>query len=213
MTLQSMKYKAFAMLAAMGAACAGCHSDSPCPPGGEEPGATPDPELLTLCLNVSFDGQESGTRAENDPDRYDDPVSDFETISTLRVIIVRDLKKVSGETGDTLKGIVEANRLVRTNALGRPLHDNLEFKVIANEYKRIYLIANEQYLGAPSESLTAPQKYDSASKYLSSFQGGNPGKEAGPIDLSSLSEWTVSVPGLTPEMKEIKGYDGGLFSP
>ena len=84
----------------MGAVCAGCHSDAPCTPGGEEPEVpVPDPEKVTLCLNVSFDGQTGQTRAENDPDRYDDPSGDFEKISTLRVIIVRNFKEEAVPNG------------------------------------------------------------------------------------------------------------------
>ncbi len=216
MILQSIKYKTFSLLTILGMACTGCYSDAPSLPGGEEPDApASDPDMVTLCLNISFDSQNGKTRADNEPDRYDDPSGDFEKLSTLRVIIVRNYKEEPAEDGYGVfqTGIVEDNRMVLTSDLGRPLYDNLEFKVIANEYKRIYLIANEQYLTAPDASLTAPQTYDTATKYLESFKGGDAGKEAGPIDLSSLSQWTVSVPDLTSSLNQITGYAGGLFSP
>ncbi|MDE7350221.1 MAG: hypothetical protein K2N25_04080, partial [Muribaculaceae bacterium] len=215
MLIQSIRNKAVSLLAALGVVCAGCHSDAPCPPGSEPEVPVPDPDKVTLCLNVSFDGLQGQTRAGNDPDRYDDPSGDFEKISTLRVIIVRNYTEKATEdgTGVFKTGIIEDNRLVVTNDLGRPLYDNLEFKVIANEYKRIYLIANEQYLTAPAASLTAPNTYETATKYLDSFKGGEVGEKNGPVDLSSLSEWTVSVPGLTSSMTQIVGNVNGLFSP
>lgn len=215
MMLKSIRYKALSLLAVLGVACAGCHSDTPCPPGVVEPDVpVPDPDKVTLCLNVSFEGQDGQTRADNDPDRYDDPSGDFEKISTLRVIIVRNYTEQPAENGGVFQtGIVEDNRMVVTNDQGRPIYDNLEFKVIANEYKRIYLIANEKYLTAPDASLTVPETYDSASKFLDSFKGGEAGEKAGPVDLSSLTEWTVSVPGLTSSMSQIVGYGNGLFSP
>lgn len=199
MTIQTIRYQAFSLLAMAVLACAGCHSDAPVSPDVEGPEApVPDQDKLTLCLNVSFDGP-SATRAENDPNRYDDPSGDFEKISTLRVIIVRNLSE------DGKSGIIEANRLVMTNDAGHPLYDDLEFKVIANEQKRIYLVANEDFL-------TAPAEFGSPRNFLDSFKVSSPSNEKD-TDLSPLSDWTVSVPGLTSATTEIKGYGAGLFSP
>ncbi|MDE6480162.1 MAG: hypothetical protein K2L45_07805 [Muribaculaceae bacterium] len=189
MTFQTIRYKAFSLLALMGAVCAGCHSDAPCTPGGEEPDVpVPDPEKVTLCLNVSFDGQEGQTRAENDPDGYEDPSGDFEKISTLRVIIVRNYKEEPAANGGVFQtGIVEANRLVATNDQGHPIYDDLEFKVIANEKKRIYLVANEQYLTPPANFTTSINP--TASKFLDTYS-----VDKVSTDLSSLTNWTVSLP-------------------
>lgn len=202
MTFQSIKYKALTLLAAVTLVFTGCHSDSPCPPGTEEPETpVPEPDKVTLCLNVSFDGQDNLTRA-NDPNYYDDPTGTFEKISTIRVIIVRNLIESATET----TGIVEANRLVRTNDAGHPISDNFEFKVIANEEKRIYLVANEEFI-------TAPVGFESATKFLDTFKVAGKNDDQKSADLLPLSEWTVSVPGLTSSMTEIKGYGNGLFSP
>lgn len=201
MIFKSVKYKTFALLALLALGCAGCHhSDDPCPPGGEEPDAL-DPDQVMLCLNVSFDDQDSQTRAGNDPDDYVGPEGDFEKISTLRVIILRDV------SGDGTSGIVEANRLVMTNDEGRPLYDNLEFKVIANEKKRIYLIANEEYIQ------TAPTGFKDAKTFLDSFKAKNNKGEAEIVtDLTALTDWTVNVPGLTESTTHILDYGGGLFA-
>ncbi|MDE7347140.1 MAG: hypothetical protein K2N48_10445 [Muribaculaceae bacterium] len=179
----------------------GCrHSDDPLPPAVEDP-ETIDPDKLMLCLNVTFDGQDGSTRAD-EPDRYEDPSGDFEKISTLRVIIVRNM------SADGKYGIVEANRLVMTNDAGHPINDNLEFKVIANEQKRIYIVANEDYL-------TAPEGFEgSPANFLDSFRARNSKDDSEVFsDLTALTDWTVSVPGLTPAMTQINGYAGGLFSP
>ena len=187
MTFQSIRYTVFSLLALLGMVCVGCHSDVPCPPEPEKPETpVPDPDKVTLCLNVSFDGQ-NGTRADNEPDGYQDPSGDFEKVSTLRVIIVRNFKEEAAENGGVFQtGIVEANRLVMTNDQGHPLYDNLEFKVIANEYKRIYLVANERYLTPPSNFTTSINP--TATKFLESF---NEGEET---DFSKLTNWTVSLP-------------------
>lgn len=205
MIFNSVKYKISTLLAVLALGCAGCHnSDAPLPPGVEEPDA-PDPDKLMLCLNVSFDGQYGATRADNDPDGYQDPSGDFEKISTLRVIILRDVSK-DPETG-VESGIVEANRLVMTNDAGRPMYDDLQFKVIANEWKRIYLIANEEYL--PS----SPQANTTATQFLDSFKTPRQGATGVVTDLTELTNWTVSVPNLTPSTTQIIGYPNGLFSP
>lgn len=189
------------LLAGAAMVCGGCHSDAPLPPfEGEGHGSeTPDPEKLTLCLNVTVDEKQSGSRADNAPDGYEVPSGDFEKISTLRVIIIRNL------SDDKTKGVVEANRLVTTNDQGKPIYDDLEFKVIANEEKRIFLIANEAYL-------TAPTGFNNPSKFLDTFTVRNT-REENTVDLSALTDWTVSVPGLTETTTEIKGYSNGLFSP
>ena len=198
MLIQSIRKKILTLVSLMAILGAvGCHhSDDPCPP--EEP--QPDPEHMTLCLNVTFDGQDDATRADNGPDGYESPVGDFEKISTLRVIIFRALN-FDETTGMATSGIVEANRLVATTDAGYPKGDNLEFKVIANEKKRIYLIANEEYLSVPSDFTTSINP--TVMKYLESYKVG---KE---VSFSSLTNWTVSLPNLTSTTTEVTR---GLFS-
>lgn len=147
--------------------------------------AVPDPDMVNLCLDVSVAGQTRTTRAGNNPDRYDEqPSGDFEKIGTLRVIIFRDVTK--DETTGVETGVVEANRLVMTNDAGQPMYDNLEFKVIANEMKRIYLIANESSLQSPIEG-------KSATEYL---QDEIDVKKA--VNISEqLTNWTITMPGDT----------------
>ena len=167
-----------------------------------------------MCLNLTFDGQGSSTRVGNKPDDYLPASGDIETINTVRVIIVRQYTENEEGNGTISRtGFIEANRLVRTNDLGQPLYDNLEFKVVANEKKRVYLIANEQYLEAPAASLTNNIAYSTASNYLDSFKAVDPKKvtDADRVDLSSLSEWTVSIPGITAATTEVNGYSNDLF--
>lgn len=193
MIFKSVKYKTLTLLSILALGCAGCHhSDDPCPLEPEAPDA-PDPDKLTLCLNITFEGQESETRADlGDKDDYEEGSGDFESISTLRVIIVRDSvsKDEDGNpTGEVVKRAVEANRLVATSPQGYPLYDNLQFKVIADEDKRIYLIANERSLTPP------PGEWETASEFLDSYKVGNNFE----LDYSksALTTWTVSLPFTT----------------
>ncbi len=207
--LRAIRNKALALLGILALAGAvGCHhSDDPIPPGIEEPEA-PDPDKLTLCLNVAFDGQDGTTRADNVPDGYQDPSGYFEKIKTLRVIILRDV------SADGTSGIVEANRLVITNDEGRPMYDDLEFKVIANEWKRIYLIANEEYVTPPTDFVNTETTKSPIRAFLDSFRARNSKDEAEIVtDLTTLTNWTVSVPGLTSATTQITGYSNGLFAP
>lgn len=185
---------------------------SNCPePVPEAPFIPDSPDMLTLCLNVSFDLQENGTRA-NDPNGnppYEGPTGSRETISTLRVIIIRDsvAEDANGNpTSTVVKREVEGNRLVATSPLGYPLYDNLNFKVVANENKRIYLIANES-------SLTPPDGYQSSTSFLDGFKV----KSAFSSDSeASLTDWTVSLSDIKEveiEGKKIDVTDNGIFPP
>ena len=204
MMLKLIRYCILALLTGVAVLFAGCHSDAPVAPDAEGPDMSgPDPAKVTLCLNVSIDGQENTTRADlTDQDGYENASGNFEKIKTLRVIIVRDLPD------DKTWGVIEANRLVSTHDNGNPINDNLEFRVRANESKRIYLVANERYLTYISD------KYNTASEFLSSFKvdKDNPSK----VDLTPLEEWTVSLRDVT-EIS-IDGVDKeatteGLFAP
>lgn len=183
-----------------------------CSSGGKDPDIEvpdePRPDEVTLCLNVSFNG-ETSTRADNDPDRYDPASGDYEKISTLRVIIVHDIKKndVSGAT----TALVEGNRLVATNDQGNPLYDNLEFKVRANDDKRIYLIANEKFLTPPSSTSTS--SYPTATRFLDSFEVTTDPKLPKEVNLDALSAWTISIPSISASTTNVDPYATGMFSP
>lgn len=72
----------------------------------------------------------------NDDGDFEEPVSQFEGLHTLRVVIVRN----SGSRA----GIIECNRMVVLDAEnGAILGDNLLFKVDGGEEKKIYLLGNE----------------------------------------------------------------------
>ena len=190
--IKIMRYTTLVVSLVLAAVCTGCHhSDDPCAPVAPAPD-TPDPELLTLCLDIAFDGQTSAaTRADKgDSDGYEGAEWDFEKIRSLRVIIVRKEK-----------GLIEANRLVSTSAQGIPMYDNLEFKVVGNEEKRIYLIANESSLSAPVGM------QGTASSFLDSFKVG----EGFGYDLgdSPLDNWTVAIPDPAPDTEYVTE---GLFS-
>ena len=194
MILRSIIRKSLYLLAVTGAVCVcGCgHSNDPCPPGDKP--VLSDPTMVNLCLQVSFDGQGADTRAGNDPDGYEEPNGPFEKISTLRVIIIRNIEEKNefgNPTGTIVKKEVEANRLVATNDAGYPKHDDLEFEVVADETKLIYLIANETSLKAP-ENLLAQDGKLTASAFLSNYYqvGSEP-------DLDQLKNWTVSVPNVS----------------
>ncbi|MDE7419881.1 MAG: hypothetical protein K2N35_06705 [Muribaculaceae bacterium] len=208
MIFPKIKYYTFALIVGMVMVCGGCRlQEDPCPP--EEPAVaaeTSSQNMVNLCLNVSFDGQQASTRADkNDDDGYEVPKEDFEQISTLRVIIVH-AEVETDEKGDTIKvdghprligTKVEANRMVNTTVNGYPDYDNLEFEVSANDYKKIFLIANES-------SLQAPEGYNSASQFLKSYEVDSN------ADLNMLRNWTVSIPGLNSIDKDVTQL--GLFS-
>ncbi len=187
--LKAIKNKILAIsgvVAMLGAV--GCNnSDAPNAP------VVPGPDLVNLCLDVAFDGQPNSTRAgDNDGDGYEQATGLPENVKTLRVIIIREVPLVNQE-GDTVKEngkpviekrVVEANRLVTTSEEGHPKYDNLEFQVVDNETKRIYLIANETSLTPP------PGQWSSAFEFLTSEQF-KVGMELANYD--ELTNWTVSI--------------------
>ncbi len=182
-----LRYTGLAAFIALTGALCGCSSQP-------DPALQKDPDSLILRLSINTGKSVDQTRADKgQPDRYDDPVGDFEKIQEMRIIIIHDLNDAK------TSGIVEANRQVATSDEGYPLNDNLEFKVVANENKRIYLIANEDYLTAP-EGFTDPNPYNPqplSTKFLDSFEVGNE------VDLTSLTNWEVSLPGITDDTKTV----------
>lgn len=188
MIIKDIRHTAFALLAVAALACTGCHSDAPAAPATEEPEQpAPDPDKLTLRLDVSFDVDGSKTRAEKDPDGYEPSKGSFEQISSLRVIIMREVEE-DGNGNST--GIVEANRMVATYDNGNPRYDDLEFEVIADEKKRIYLVANERTI----TSVPAGQDFETVSKFLDSFAAPKEGEVPTRVNLTVLANWTVSIP-------------------
>ena len=188
MIIKDIRHTAFALLAVAALACTGCHSDSPAAPAAEEPEQpAPDPDKLTLRLDVSFDVDGSKTRAEKDPDGYEPSKGSFEQISSLRVIIMREVEE---DSNGNATGIVEANRMVATYDNGNPRYDDLEFEVIADEKKRIYLVANERTI----TSVPAGQDFETVSKFLDSFAAPKEGEEPKRVNLTVLANWTVSIP-------------------
>lgn len=135
----------------------------------DNPGAAPDePELpvveaeeqyVNLDLRISVnDGLAPGSRAFNPDDdgTFEPTANDYEKVHTLRVVIVREAS-----------GIIEHNRMVtvRDNhdyiiQSGDIINDNLRFKVVADEYKNIYLFANESAVNWNKEK----DKFDFASQ-------------------------------------------------
>ncbi len=180
MILKSIRHTSLLLLASASLALTGCINDAglQCPPG--EP---------SVVLRLSVDtGMGGATRTDKgNPDRFDAPNGDFETVNTLRVIIVHNLNSAGTQ------GRVEANRFVRTNEQGAPMFDNLEFQVFSEERKRIFLIANEAFLTVP-EDLQAT--YKTATQFLDSFTEDKflSSDAAGAADLTALANWTVEIP-------------------
>ena len=129
MILHSLRHSALAALTLAALALAACSSEAPSPAPDETKGD------VTLRLKVALSGASS--RA-GEPDHYEPGTEGFESVGTLRVIILRP----DGKT-------VEANRMVRMDAQLMPVDDNLDFHVEANELKYVYLIANEAALPLP----------------------------------------------------------------
>lgn len=173
----SVRNIAFAALAASAVALGSCsESESALPAAGD----------ITMRLSVDT-GTAPGVSRAGEPDYFEGSSGDFEKVRTLRVIILR------GVTDGNHKGTVEANRLVATNEQGYPT-GNLEFKVRDNEYKRVYLIANEASIVSPLGKDTP------TTEFLDSFEEG---KE---LDTNVFADWTASAPGSNPNIS------GNLFS-
>lgn len=101
-----------------------CHQS-----GIDEPDA--DPLMVNLTLSVGVNGDVSATRAVDDNNYFEGPSTIYEKMNSLRIIIVRP------------SGVVEHNRLLKFDKNGVVIADNQLFKVIGNEAKKVYLIANE----------------------------------------------------------------------
>lgn len=174
--IRFMKYATSALLAVSAAMLGGCSAD---------PEPTTDGEvILRLLVETGF---EKASRAQ-DPNYFEGANGNFEKISSLRVIIVNGVA-----SGNPL-GEVEANRVVDTDEEGHPINDKMEFKVKSGR-KRIYLIANEASLPAPTirnEEGFEERPFETATQFLNSFRDGFD------FDARIFTQWTVELPGSQP---------------
>lgn len=181
MILHSLRHTAAAALTLAAMALAACSSeaDAPAAPSEETRGD------VTLRLKVSTADSAAPSRTDlGDQDGYEGPEGEFESVATLRVIILRP----DGQT-------VEANRMVRVDADLRPVDDNLEFSVESNELKYVYLIANESALPLPAGF----KNYPSTGEWLDTYVKG---KEYEDI-TSDLAEWEAGYDAITETKKSI----------
>lgn len=121
-----------------------------CP--GNEPGGVVDHSqyvYLNMSVGVDTPSADPKSRAEevNDSNYFEREAINYERMNTLRVIIVRgERDSVDIVYSPDSAGYIEHNRLFTLNDEGLVKYDNMLFRVHAGEKKRIYLIANEQYL-------------------------------------------------------------------
>jgi prepilin-type processing-associated H-X9-DG protein len=144
---------------------------------------------ITMRLTVDTGMASSASRADA-PDGFESPEGEFEKVTTLRVIILRGVPE--GQNG---VGTVEANKLVRTNPQGYP-YDNLEFKVMDNEIKRVYLIANEASIPHPAGASAG----ETTTAYLDRLEKGDE------FNTTAFADWAASAPGNNPDIS------GAIFS-
>lgn len=174
------RFTLLALMTLLVASLAGCSQEEP-----SQPDVKKDRVILRLAIDT---GLNPSSRAAA-PDYFEAPSGDFEKIYTLRVILVKDGKEI------------EANKLVRTTDTGRPIDDNLEFKVETGS-KSVYLIANEASLPVPADFAgTGSGKYTNITTFLD--DNYRIGRE---FSSTVLREWLVSLPGSNP------GATAGLYS-
>ena len=172
-----LRHTALAALALSALALGGCSGS-----GDEEPEQESN---MVLRLRVQLAGESSGSRAAGDPDNIvAGGNTPFEALSQMRVIILRP------------DHTVEGNRLVQTDGTGKPVNDNLEFTVRANQVKTIYVIANESALSLPAgvDASHYPTVTDWLNSYLPVII---PTDESPTFPMDVMSRWIVTVPGYT----------------
>lgn len=126
-------------------------SDAPDDPAAPEPGLgqeAPHDVMLDMSLRMLDSTGARGTRAGEiiyaDEDNYlEPPVSEYEKIKTLRVIILHGARTFFDPFVNDSTGYVEHNRLFYFEN-GVVQHDNMLFKVRSGEKKKIYFIVNEE---------------------------------------------------------------------
>ena len=118
-----------------------------------------------LRINMNDGGVPSSRAGEDDGEEYgygklegyEEPVDAYEKVRTLRVVIVRP------------DGTIAHNRMVTVSHLpadgmiqcGNIVNDNLQFKIVADETKKIYLFANEK---AVNDNKKDNEKFDFTSR-------------------------------------------------
>lgn len=103
----------------------GCVYDAPPQSDGGGKGS------VYLKLNITTLDTKEGSRATDDNNYFQQPAFIFETVKTMRVIIIRP------------NGEMEYNRMLELGSDGKPINDSERFQVLGGEKKRIYLIVNE----------------------------------------------------------------------
>lgn len=168
------RFTLLALMTLLIASLTGCSQDEP---------AQHDQKKDSVILRLAIDTGLNPSSRAGEPDYFEKPSGDFENIYTIRVIIVKDGK------------VVEANRLVKTTDTGRPIDDNLEFKVETGS-KSVYLIANEATLPVPDQFAAKdgrPAVYSNATAFLDDqYKVGN---EFSP---EVFQKWVVDLPGGNP---------------
>lgn len=186
-------------MAIVAMALAGCSSESPDNPGDGDEDARNQVELR---LDVSFGLQPQDSRTDlGDRDGYEGPQGEFEKVATLRVIIL-------GEDGKTLEG----NRMVRLDDALRPVGDNLNFRVAANEVKYVYLIANEASLTLPE---AIADKSLTVSQWLDTYSAGASYTKRNTYDglKALLDGWTAGFANAADQTKSLFFKDSGSRLP
>lgn len=115
-----------------------------------------------MSVGVSSHISESESRAEVQDEDFEAPDSKYEKMNTLRVIIVRGERFNAADGVKDSTGYVEHNHLFKFNDGGIVLFDDMIFKVSGGEKKKIYLIANENFLkskGIDFDELNVKTKY------------------------------------------------------
>lgn len=195
-----------------------CPGDELLPPNKEQ--------FVNLDLSISInDGLPSSSRAANvadygDFDGYEGPLNIYEKVRTLRVVIVKQ------------DGTIEHNRMVTVKEGYKDfiqsqniINDNLQFRITANETKRIYLFANES---AVNDNKEESEKFD----FSSELTVGQPfpttdveailikrNSEEAFIDNDTNPDKLTYVPMSEffevdiPEFNEIPDIDGNLDNP
>lgn len=147
----------------------GMRGEEPSFPNAEETEVAA-PRYVTLDLRIGVnDGGDSSTRSlfpESEDGSFEMPATDFEKVSTLRVVIVDFYTDKDGVARDS----IEHNRMVGVRSDYSDvingyyiINDNLQFKVSANgvgkndRKKKIYLFANEK---AVNDHKTEAEQFD-----------------------------------------------------
>lgn len=111
---------------------------------------TDDSEIVNFIINIYAGDPGNGSRSAgpvqgnlSDPDYYEQPQTQYETMRTLRVIIVRP--------DNTVEHNEYLYRSIPNNGISQ--YSNIRLKVIGGEKKKVYLFANEASIIPSGETL------------------------------------------------------------